>query len=276
MAMALTDEAKILGIRCRRYLQRALRGDAPVKHLALILGQSRQTAARLYAGEVPTAVQLVALAGYFGRDFVADVFAPVVGDMTEAANGAVLARVETLISELRDQGEISGRANSSPPGPLGPPISIRLPLDEIRRYPRLATALQHYHARAGRAELAEAIALARADPLGLTNINRHTPGDLLRVVYGGRANRIHAPHVSVKDMPVMNVVDASYGDLIQRCADETERSGEPVLARHRGMIRRPDGVLIASDVIVLRTLDRAKDGTMIFSSHVQPGAPASI
>lgn len=273
--MALTDEAKILGIQCRRYLQRALPGDAPVKRLALILGQSRQTAARLYAGELPTAVQLAALAAHFGRDFVADVFAPVVGDMTEAANGAVLARVETLISGLRDQGEIPGSANSGAPGPLGPPISIRLPLDDIRRYPRLVTALQRYHARAGRAELAETVALARADPVGLTNINRRSPGDLLRVVYGGRANRIHAPHVSVRDMPVMNVVDASYGDLIQRCAEETARSSEPVLARHRGVIRRPDGVLIASDVVVLRTLDRASDGTMIFSSHVQSGAPAS-
>ena len=47
--MALTSRAKILGIRCNQYLRRMLPQDAPVKRLADVLGQSRQTAARLFA-----------------------------------------------------------------------------------------------------------------------------------------------------------------------------------------------------------------------------------
>ena len=69
--MTLTSRAKILGVRCNQYLRRALPQDAPVKRLADVLGQSRQTAARLFAGDAPTAAQLTALASHFGKDFVA-------------------------------------------------------------------------------------------------------------------------------------------------------------------------------------------------------------
>jgi len=99
------SKTQALGLRCNEYIRRAMPPDAPVKRLADILGQSRQTAARLFAGDSPTSAQLAALASYFGKDFVAYVFEPVVGEMTEATTAATLARVERLLLSLRESGQ---------------------------------------------------------------------------------------------------------------------------------------------------------------------------
>ena len=190
--MALTSRAKILGIRCNQYLRRMLPQDAPVKRLADVLGQSRQTAARLFAGDAPTAVQLAALASHFGKDFVAHVFEPLVGEMNGVATDVALSRVEALLMSLRPPG------SAAPDGPWSQRsvealTSRRLPLGEIARYPGLQPTLERARERAGSWNLPEAIAEARADPLGRTSVTLRARGDQLRFAYRCRASRLHAP-----------------------------------------------------------------------------------
>ncbi len=266
--MALTPYAKILGIRCNEYIRRHLPPDAPVKRLADILDQSRQTAARLYAGDPPTTAQLAALAAHFGKSFLAHVFEPVVGPMSDLTVDAALTRVEALLLSLHPEGErlplLAAHLAAAAP------ISQRLPLSEIASRPTLVQALEQYRERSGRLELAEAVALARADGEGRTSITSRRQGDVLRFAYRGRAIRIHAPADDVRNMPVAAMADPAYADAIQRSSIETARSSEPVLSHHRSLVRRSDGVTVLTDVVALQTVDRAADGTMVFTSTVTP------
>jgi hypothetical protein len=264
----LTPHAKNLGIRCNEYLRRHLPADAPVKRLAVILDQSRQTAARLFAGDPPTTAQLAALAAHFGKSFLAHVFEPAVGRMDDLTIGATLTRVEALLLSLHPVGARLPLIPAPQDAPT--PVSQRLPLSEIASHPMLVRALESYRQRSGRLELAEAVALARADGEGRTSITSQRKGDVLRFAYRGRAVRIHAPADDVRDMPVAAMADAAYAHAIQRSSLETARSSEPVLAHHRSLVRRSDGVTVLTDVIALQTVDRAADGTMVFTSTVTP------
>ncbi len=264
--MTLDAKTEAVRLACHAYLRRAIPPGAPVKHLADILGQSRQTAARLLAGEAPTSAQLAALAAHFGREFVAVVFEPVVGAMTEAATASTLLRVERLLLSLKAAGEAE-----LPPAEAGAPapqrsISRRLPLAEISRYPALMPTFERIRERAGRLELSEALALARADSSGGTGVNRQSPGDVLRFVYRGRATRLHPPAEAIRDRPVRSMADAAYAELIAACFEESRQAAEPVLARVTGPVHRSDGVTIYSNVVSLRSVDRARDGTLIYSS----------
>ena len=264
--MSPDAKTEALRLACHAYLRRAVPPGAPVKHLADILGQSRQTAARLLAGEAPTSAQLAALAQHFGREFVAVVFEPVVGEMTEAATASTLLRVERLLLSLQAAGEgLPSRPEAGSPAPQRS-ISRRLPLAEISRYPALMPALERIRARSGRLELSEALALARADSSGGTSVNRQSPGDVLRFVYRARASRLHAPGETIRDLPVRAMADAAYGELAVACFEESRQAAEPVLARVSGPVHRSDGVTIFTDIVVLRSVDRARDGTLIYSS----------
>lgn len=262
--------------RCLAFLHRALPAEAPVKRLAEILDQSRQTAARLIAGEAPTAAQLMALAQHFGQAFVAEVFEPVVGEMTNHATMATLARVETLLDAVRRSSGIAsaagaGSARAAASGDEMRTTSTRLELSEIARYPALVPALERFRDRGGRLELGEAMALARADSAGRTSVNRRSARDVLRFAYRARASRLHTLDEPLHDRPVTSMADADYGALIMRFAEETRQSPDPVLARFRGPVRRSDGMMIFTNVVVLRTMDRARDGTEIFSSQYVMG-----
>ena len=271
--MSATPKTEAFRLRCYEYVRRALPPDAPVKRLADILGQSRQTAARLFAGDTPTSAQLAALASYFGKDFVAYVFEPVVGEMTEAATASTLARVERLLLSIGRSGQAELRGGEAGPPGHRPSTSTRLPLAEISRYPGLLPTLERIRARSGRLELAEAVALARADCSGGTSIGRQSPGDVLRFVYRARASRLHPPSEVIRDRPVYSMADAAYGKLIARCCEESSQSSEPVLAAVNGTVLRTDGVTIFTSGVALRTVDRAKDGTLIFSTQFVPANP---
>lgn len=271
--MSAVSKAEAFRSRCNEYIRRALPPDAQVKRLADILGQSRQTAARLFGGDSPTSAQLAALASYFGKDFVAYVFEPVVGEMAEASTAATLARVERLLLSLRQSGQAELQDREAGPPGQRPSTSTRLPLAEISRYPSLLPMLERIRARSGRLELAEAVSLARADSSGKTSVNRRSPGDVLRFVYRGRASRLHPPSESIRDRPFYSMADPVYAQLVARCFEETSQSGEPVLATVSGTVKRGDGVTIFASVVALRTVDRAKDGTLIFSTQFVPAHP---
>ena len=134
--------------------------------------------------------------------------------------------------------------------------------------------LERIRARSGRLELAEAVALARADSSGRTSINRLSPNDVLRFVYRGRTSRLHSPIESIRDRPVYSMADPVYAQLIARCFEETSQSSEPVLAAVSGTVLRSDGVTIFASIVALRTVDRARDGTLIFSTQFVPAYPA--
>src|SRR6185295_2275803 len=116
----------------------------------------------------------------------------------------------------------------------------------------------------------EAVALARADSGAQTSVNRQGPGDDLRFFYRARSSRLHPPNDAIRDRPVAAMADATYADLIARCAEESRLASDPVLAAVRGTVQRPDGVTIFANVVALRTVDRARDGTLIFSSRFVP------
>ncbi len=278
--MTRQPHAEAMRRRCLAFLHRALPAEAPAKRLAEILDQSRQTAARLIAGEAPTAAQLMALAQHFGQAFVAEVFEPVVGEMTNGATMATLARVETLLDAVRRSSGVAsaagtgagtGTARTAASGDEFRTTSTRLELSEIARYPALVPALERFRDRGGRLELGEAMALARADSDGRTSVNRRSERDVLRFAYRARASRLHTLDEPLHDRPVTSMADADYGALIMRFADETRQSADPVLARFRGPVRRSDGMMIFTNVVVLRTMDRARDGTEIFSSQYVMG-----
>lgn len=270
--MTFTSRAKILGVRCNQYLRRALPQDAPVKRLAGVLGQSRQTAARLFAGDPPTATQLTALASHFGKDFLAHVFEPLVGEMSDVATDVALSRVEALLLSLRPPESVSP-GDAAPAGTAGAPVSRRLPLAEIVRYPSLRPALERARERAGRWELPLAIAEARADPLGRTSVTTCARGDQLRFAYRCRASRIHAPNEPVRGKPVAALADPAYARIIRELCEEAAQAGGPVLTRNAGAVRRPDGGTVPVDVIVLWAADRGRDGALVFTSSFAPAGP---
>ena len=268
--MALTSRAKILGIRCNRYLRRALPGDAPVKRLADVLGQSHQTAARIFTGDTPTSGQLTALAAHFGKDFVAYVFEPLAGEMRSVSAGVTLSHVEELLLSLRPLGP--------EPGPRPPParpdaavVSKRLPLSHLTYHPSLLPSLERFRERAGRAELPLAIAEARADSAGRMSVNRQRRGDVLRFAYRSRASPIHAPNEPAADRPVASLADPAYAQITLSFCEETARSGEPALTRNQGTILKPDGARAFVDLVVLWAAYRARDGELIFTAHSEPG-----
>ena len=261
---------ELIGSRCNAYLRRVLPQDAPVKRLADVLGQSRQTAARLLAGDAPTSVQLVALASRFGKDFVAHVFEPVVGDMTAAAASSTLARVEGLLQSLRRPGTGAALGSPVPLAGSGPMTSTRLPLSEIGLYPTLLPHLERWRERSAALGPGEAVSLARADGNGCMSVNVRRRGDVLRHVYRARTSRLNRLDAIGPGEPVMAFPDRSYAALVAACAEETAQSPEPVLARVRGPVRQGDGAPTWIDVTVLRRFDRARDGTEIFTAHFAP------
>lgn len=191
--MALTAHTKILGERCNSFLREHLPQDAPVKRLADILGQSRQTAARLYLGDAPTSVQLMALAQHFGKDFVVRIFEPLVGDMSEASTASALSRVEELLIALRTA-TLPNQVRAGHATPVhAVPVSRDMPLAQVSGIDVLRHQLQEYRDRSGRLELAEAIALARSDPKGQTVVNVRRRNDVVRCAYKARSSRIHGP-----------------------------------------------------------------------------------
>lgn len=263
--MALTSHAKILGELCTAFLRERLQPDSPVKRLAEILGQSRQTAARLYLGDVPTSVQLLALAEHFGRDFIVRIFEPFVGAMSEASTVATLSRVEDLLTTLQTTRHLDmagiGHVALSP----SEPTSVNVPLSNINRFKGLKRQLEEYRDRSGSLELGEAIALARSDPNGQTVVNVQKRNDVVRCEYKARSSCVHGDDDCI-GMPISDIADRKYAALSVLTAKQAIATNDPVLARVTGPVTRRDKRRIWTDIIVLRTVDRSRNGDAILTS----------
>lgn len=264
--MALTSNAKILGQRCNAFLRERLPQDAPVKRLAEILGQSRQTAARLYLGDAPTSVQLMALAEHFGKDFIVRIFEPLVGDMSDVSTAAALSRIEDLLTTLRAARQLDIAAMGRVAISQSEPSSLDMPLSNLKRFDVLRRQLEEYRDRSARLELGEAIALARSDPKGQTVVNVRRRNDVVRLAYKARSSRIHSVDDDCIGRPIADIADRKYAALSVSTANQAMAASEPVLARVTGPVTRLDNKKIWTDIIVLRTVDRARNGDLILTS----------
>lgn len=153
-------------------------------------------------------------------------------------------------------------------------MSRRLTLSEMNRYPALSASLERFRERAGRWELPLALTEARADCAGRMSVNRQGRGDVLRFAYRCRARRIHSPREPVAERPVASFADRVYANIAISYCEEAARSGEPVLIRNRGAVRRPDGHRAVIDVVVLSAAYRSRAGSLISTSHFSPASAA--
>ena len=275
--MTLNSGGKNLGERCNAFLRERLAQDAPVKRLAEILGQSRQTAARLYLGDAPTSLQLMALAAHFGKDFVVRIFEPVVGDMSDVSTVAVLDRLEGLLKSIRATKPFDIDAIPLPIMSPREPTSVNMPLSNIDRFKALKRQLEEYRDRSASLDLGEAIALARSDPYAQTVVNVRKRNDVVRCAYKARSSRIHGEDRDCIGRPITEIADRRYAALSVLTANQALASSEPILARVTGLVVRPDNKRIWSDIVVLRTVDRARNGDLILTSkylHVSDLAPS--
>ena len=101
-------------LRIQRWVRRE-----PAKVLARKVGADHRTVNAWRKGHLPSMRHLMALAGYFGRGFLDDVFAPVLGH--PAALGERLQRLEHDIAAIREDIsefdiEADGRLASEPGG----------------------------------------------------------------------------------------------------------------------------------------------------------------
>lgn len=97
--MTLTQDHRLIGDRCRLYLDAALPKRAKVKTLQGILGLSHASAERIAAGQTPTTAHLVTLAHHFGRAFLDFIFA----DVIERPSSVDLAALEAMKGALHEE-----------------------------------------------------------------------------------------------------------------------------------------------------------------------------
>ena len=242
--MTLTKDLKTIGGRFGEFCGLAFPKGAKIKGLQGVLGLSYGSAEQLAGGgRVPTVAHLAVMARYYGRDFIDFVFSDVASDISDREER--LGRFFKAMGEEKTREAIANRAGVDLAVARAVPavdqlaaretrasalglVSERLPLDKISLFPALLDHLQRFRDRLGRAEAGHVIATARADAESRIGVVTRQIGDVPRLGYRARTNRLNS--LKAGD-PITAGEDSAYAALTLKTLAEAEASAEPVLAR---------------------------------------------
>lgn len=264
-------------------MQEALR-PWRVKDIMESAGLGKPVASRMKRGMLPNSGTLLTAMARLGGEFRAKLLQPILGE-DRAADLALDARLEKLGLELAAmRAEIGGRRNAeletqdqsgighnsrmatAGSGEAeavtvagGRIVAVRRSWDTMLRqgYWPLVDHLKAWSQRMGRLEIARAVELARGDPNQRTGlIVRKNGAEIERVP--ASQNRLAAAH------------DPDYHAFVQAGLDDLERTGEPALFDVDARVKLDGGRVVHSRSMLLRTVDRTRDGSMIFMACYVP------
>jgi len=267
--------------------------SSPAKRLARILGISEPTARGMLAGKLPATPIFLQALDALGPKIAAGVLERLIGK--QEASTARLHAVETSLRELAEHVEAirngnaagrarmagllgfrSGRADdeggapvrvaaaqAEPAGRLDRAqvavISARRPLDEVAGLENLRRQVSDWHARVGRLEVDAALAYAKSDPLKRTGVAIRKPGAAWLLAHQAESHPL-------KDIPADPVQMA-------REFDATAADDRPWLLDTGAAFLSASGVTATANW-VCRTVDRARDGTLILMAGFSPKVAA--